>query len=450
MFLYNSLKKATLLLTLILSGFAAEDYTEANLGVSLDYSRFSTEGGVYLDIYLMIPQSFFTYVEGKSGLEARVVFQTALIQDDLVPYPPDSWERIYRAKNQTSIAGLGYVPDISKFYVEAGEYILQVDILDVHSNRRQRIRKLVSLELFPKDEVSMSDITIASQIVKADKDNEFTKHGYDVVPNAERTFAPTASMLYYYFETYGLSSSGNYLIHNQILSLNEEVVQEFPARSKKTPGSSAVEWGGINTAGLKSGIYKLLITLTDEASQKSVSRKKTFYVLRPKLAEQAKTVAEDEYTSLNEAQLDDLFKVVKIIMGKREQQLFKQSDLGGKQRILTAFWSRNDPDPETEINEYKEEFYSLVQFANREFGSERDEGWKTDQGRVLIQYGRPNNIERNPYSLEQKPWEVWEYYEVEGGAQFFFVDRTGFGSFQLVHSTARSEVQDYNWERYLN
>ena len=446
----NLLKRTILLLIAAWAVTAADSYTEADLGVSLDYSRFSIEGGVYLDVYLMIPQSLFSFSPGEKGLEAKAVFQVALIQDDLVPYPPDRWQRIYRATDQAAVAGLSYVPDISKFYVEAGEYLLQVDIIDVNSNSRQRIRQPLSLELFPAEELTLSDITIASQIIKVDHENEFTKYGYDVVPNAERTFSPRSPMLYYYFEAYGLSGAGNYQVHTQVLSLNEDVVQDYPVRTKQMPGTSAVEWGGVNTAGLRSGIHKLLITVTDEDGDRQVSRKKTFYVLKQSNPEQVQTTTGNDYAALDESQLDEIFQVVSLIMDKKEQRLFKHSDIDGKRNVLAAFWDRNDPDPETALNEFKTQFYQRVQLANREYSSETNEGWKTDRGRVLIQYGQPNNIERAPSALGQKPWESWEYYEIEGGIQFFFVDRTGYGIYQLVHSSARDEVQNYDWRRYLD
>ncbi|MEA3285783.1 MAG: GWxTD domain-containing protein [Candidatus Marinimicrobia bacterium] len=450
MFQCNLLKRVILLLTVAFTVMAADTYTEADLGVSLDYSRFSIEGGVYLDIYLMIPQSFFSYLPGENGLEAKAVFQVALIQDDLVPYPPDRWQRTYRAADQAAVAGLSYVPDISKFYVEAGEYLLQVDIIDLHSNSRQRIRKPIILELFPAEDLTLSDITIASKIIKVDHENEFTKYGYDVVPNAERSFNSRAPMLYYYFEAYGLSGAGDFQVHTQVLSLNEDVIQDYPIRTKKMPGTSAVEWGGVNTAGLRSGIHKLLITVTDQVSGQHVSTKKTFYVLKPSNSEQAQATAGSDYSTLSESQLDDIFKVASLVMAKKEQRLFKYSDIEGKRNVLTAFWDRNDPDPETAINEFKTQFYQRVQLANREYSTETKEGWKADRGRVLIQYGHPNNIERAPSALGQKPWESWEYYEIEGGIQFFFVDRTGYGIYQLVHSSARDEVQNYDWQRYLD
>ena len=449
MFLSNSPKRLFTFLLLLLSVLTAQDESKTDFKVSLDYSRFSIDGGVYLDVYLMIPQSVFTFIEVDGGLEASVVFQTALVQDDIVPYDPDRWTRTYRAPDRQAIPNLTWVPDISKFYVEPGDYTLLVTIVDVHSKKQQTMKRPVSLELFPKTELSISDITIASQIIEAKKENEFTRYGYDVVPNAQRTFSAVAPMMYYFIEAYGLSGTGTYDFHTQILSLNGNVVQDLPVSNKKMPGTSVVEWGGLNTAGLSAGIYKLAVEISDGVTKQSITKKRTFYILRSTANKQQQAEEKDDYAGLSRGQLDDIYNVVSIVMDKKEKRLYENSDDVGKRAVLTTFWERRDPDPDTQINEFKVEFYQRVQVANRDFGSESDAGWKTDRGRILIKYGRPSNIENQQSSLDEKPWITWQYYELEGGAYFIFVDRTGYGSFQLVHSDARDEVQDSDWQRYL-
>lgn len=450
MYLSSLPKRLILLLTLVSTVLFAQDTPDIDFKVSLDYSRFSIDGGVYLDVYLMIPQSVFTFIQTENGMEAKVIFQTALVQDEAVPYPPDQWTRTYKAKDQQSIDKLSWVPDISKFYVEPGDYTLQVDIRDVHSQKQQTIRKPVTLELFPTDEINISDITLASQIVKAKGENEFTKYGYDVVPNAQRTYTATAPMMYYLFEAYGLSGTGNYQVHTQIESLNEDVIQDFPVKTKIMPGKSVVEWGGVNTAGLSSGIYKLAVEVTDEATQKTSSQKRNFYILRKVGANSEQTIVKDDYAGLSASQVEDIYKVVSIVMDKGEKRMYNRSDDVGRRNILTAFWERNDPNPDTRVNEYKQEFYNRVQLANRDFGSETETGWSTDRGRILIKYGKPDNVERQESSLSQKPWISWQYYEIEGGVEFIFVDRTGYGSYHLVHSDARDEVQDPDWKRFID
>ena len=449
MFPFNSVKKALIFFLVTLTAMAAGDYEDADLGVALDYSRFSVEGGVYLDVYLLVPQASMTYKKTEDGLAANVVFQATLLQGDVVPYDPDRWQRIFRVDDQAKIGDLGFVPDISKFFVEEGDYVLQVDILDVNSNRRQRIREPVSLKKYPADELSFSDITLASKIVKATKQNEFTKYGYDILPNAERTYTSAAPMLYYFFEIYGLAGTGQYSVHTQILSLSEKVVKDYPVKLKQSPGTSAVEWGGVSTAGLKTGIHKLKVTIADKATDDSLSHEKTFYILKPSETKEEQSLT-GEYADLSELELDGIFGLVSMVMTSDEKRLYRKSNPDGKRKILTAFWERKDPDPSTSINEFKQEFYRRVQIANAEFGRDNEEGWKTDRGRVIIIYGMPSNVEKHHVTLGQRPWEAWSYYELEGGAEFIFVDRSGYGRFDLVHSTAQNEILDEHWQRYLN
>lgn len=83
--------------------------------------------------------------------------------------------------------------------------------------------------------------------------------------------------------------------------------------------------------------------------------------------------------------------------------------------------------------------------ANTRYSTTFKQGWRTDRGRVLLLYGRPDEIERNPSSIDTKPYETWFYYSLDGGVKFIFGDVSGFGEYELMHSTHRNEIQDPNW-----
>lgn len=93
------------------------------------------------------------------------------------------------------------------------------------------------------------------------------------------------------------------------------------------------------------------------------------------------------------------------------------------------FWKKRDPTPSTGRNERMEEYYYRIDYANRVFGS-LVPGWKTDRGHVLIRFGYPDTIDRQTYSFGAEPWEVWYYYRI--GRQYIFVDKTGFGDYELL------------------
>jgi hypothetical protein len=90
-----------------------------------------------------------------------------------------------------------------------------------------------------------------------------------------------------------------------------------------------------------------------------------------------------------------------------------------------------------------------VAHANQNYKVQNKEGWRTDRGRVYILYGEPDQITREPGAAGSKPYQTWSYFNIEKGVEFVFVDRLGNSDYQLVHSTKRGELQDEDWERFL-
>jgi hypothetical protein len=94
-------------------------------------------------------------------------------------------------------------------------------------------------------------------------------------------------------------------------------------------------------------------------------------------------------------------------------------------------------------------YINLIQEANEKFSRGGKDGWKTDRGRILVTYGPPDDIERYPYTENSKPYSIWKYYQLEGGSDFIFYDRTGFGNYELIHSTYYKELQNPNWQSVI-
>src|SRR5207249_10931301 len=94
-----------------------------------------------------------------------------------------------------------------------------------------------------------------------------------------------------------------------------------------------------------------------------------------------------------------------------------------KQKRFMEFWKSKDPSPNTTKNEVMNEYYRRIDYANKNYSTRYTPGWKTDMGMVYIIFGLPNNVERHPYEMDTKPYEVWDYYELN--RQFVFVDESG-------------------------
>lgn len=108
-----------------------------------------------------------------------------------------------------------------------------------------------------------------------------------------------------------------------------------------------------------------------------------------------------------------------------------------KLKYFIQFWEKIDPNPDTEKNELMDEYYLRVNVANQNFSTLSQDGWLTDQGRIFIKFGQPDDIERHPFEVDAMPYEIWRYYSTR--KVFVFLDRTGFGDYYLHPSYLNEE-----------
>jgi len=126
-----------------------------------------------------------------------------------------------------------------------------------------------------------------------------------------------------------------------------------------------------------------------------------------------------------------------------------------KENFIEQFWARRDPTPRTSENEYKEEYYRRIQYANERFAAGRP-GWRTDRGRIYIKYGEPNGMERRPTGgayvrpvaegggiTTALPFEVWRYNYIEGigqNVEIEFVDQYRTGDYRIALSPQQKDA----------
>ena len=139
---------------------------------------------------------------------------------------------------------------------------------------------------------------------------------------------------------------------------------------------------------------------------------------------------------------------VVYIITPEERAAFKQlSNDEERDNFIEAFWQRRDPTPDTEENEFKEEHYRRIAYANEHFAAGVP-GWKTDRGRIYIVYGPADEIDSHPSGgtyerpMEEGggetstfPFEDWRYRYIEGIGQeviIEFVDTCMCGEYHMT------------------
>lgn len=147
---------------------------------------------------------------------------------------------------------------------------------------------------------------------------------------------------------------------------------------------------------------------------------------------------------------------VRWIITDEELSAFKKlSNNIERDQFIEQFWLRRDPTPDTEENEFKEEHYRRVQYANDHFAAGIP-GWKTDRGRIWIMYGKPDSTDSHPMGgpyqrpaeegggqTETYPFEVWRYRYIEGIGQEIeieFVDECSCGAYEMTIDRSKKDA----------
>ncbi|HEX4605328.1 MAG TPA: GWxTD domain-containing protein [Candidatus Angelobacter sp.] len=147
---------------------------------------------------------------------------------------------------------------------------------------------------------------------------------------------------------------------------------------------------------------------------------------------------------------------VRWIITDEELSAFKKLTTNAERDVfIEGFWQRRDPTPDTAENEYKEEHYRRIAYANEHYAAGMP-GWRTDRGRIYIMYGPPTSTDSHPMggpyqrSPEEGggqtstfPFEVWRYRYLEGIGQEIeieFVDDCGCGAYEMTLDRSKKDA----------
>ena len=180
---------------------------------------------------------------------------------------------------------------------------------------------------------------------------------------------------------------------------------------------------------------------------------------RPLSDKQKKQNAKSLKVELSKTYKKWLDEDVRWIITDEEQKAFKLlSNDEERDQFIEAFWQRRDPTPDTIENEFKEEHYRRMAYANEHFAAGIP-GWKSDRGRMYIMYGPPDEIESHPSggSYERPmeegggetstfPFEDWRYRYLEGIGQeviIEFVDTCMCGDYHMTMDRSEKDALLY-------
>jgi GWxTD domain-containing protein len=434
---------------------------------NVDYAIFNSgDSTAYVEIYISLFQRNLAYKlnENKEYQASFKNIMSIYKTDSLLNNTSHSYVNTLKDTTQEAIKTRQFnqLIDIFKMDMNYDKYTVKIQIIDQISGKKGE--QSFELDINKQDkQFYFSTIELCSDIHKDTTNTIFHKNGLKVVPHPRRSYDLLNPLLYYYVELYGLNleaeKNGTYTTLYYITNSNGDTLKKSKLKTKDIISDAVVDISGFNTMALHAGNYQLHLVARDNSNDNVVSTYTSFNVYKPNNDKKESdenvyslSKIDQIYIGMSKDDLEAEFGVAKYIATSGEKRIFSHvKDDEEIKLFLTQFWHSRDKKDKLSIGSTRQIYLERTSLANEKYGKGRakGKGWKTDRGRVLITYGRPDEIQRNANTTNSQPYDTWIYYSLEGGAHFYFADLNGFGDYQLLHSTYRKELKNPDWRSLI-
>lgn len=424
---------------------AAQDVPAVSTGdirFYVDYAGFRGKNGrTYQEFYLMLYADQLRYV--WKGAKQLGIFQVTARLENAAgkEVSRQSWTtEASIIQDSTGLNSLAIYDQWAE-QLDPGQYLLSVAVADQNeSNQGEAQFSLRVPEMAPR-EFDASQIEFVAHADPEITRTHFEKGGRTIIPNPSRRYGVLNPVLYFYYELYNLPefTAAAFMVTYSLQDKNGRVVKMYPPKRIRQPGSTASLVHGVDVSTVPSGIYELSAQIADSLHGERLRFSRQFEVIQM------------DYLSgptLTKEHSEQAGRLLKYCATPEEYQFYQRLNASGKAQFLIRFWRDRDPTPATEQNEYLEQVQQRYRYANEHFGWSTEEGWANERGRVLIQYGMPDEISRHHSEAETVPYEIWIYSQ-ERRYDFVFADLQSNGHFVLLHSSKEGEVHNTDWRRLI-
>jgi len=427
-----------------------------NLRFALQPVQYTTsDGQAYWDIYSTLDASTIAYERGTDSLW-HASLKVALQLNDKV----DVFLFEYTSKDSASNAPL--LMEKSSFAATSDvDQLLEVVLLDEVSDANWSIADTLSLSV---SEFRISTPLFLEETNESIGDN-FNKGDVVVVPRiglGVPIFEGDANISWY---TDAFVQSGKYLLRYQIKEVNGNIVAGSSGFKRCQLGANPV-LVKLDFSAQKSGNYSLFIQGINDQGQE-VSSVEQRFVYYNEIADSIQlfnpqgTISKYAFESNwgQWSQVDEYLKMIAPITSLAQRRILlnlkETTDTALAAQFLVGYWTSRAP--ENAVETWKA-YLSIVEKVDREFGSKTLPGYKTQMGRVFLQYGAPSLVEERPFDGKNYPYQIWQYDQlnsestpVQQNQIFIFVDQELVGrQYTLIHSSAIGEVKDHKWQFHLS
>jgi len=369
-----------------------------------------------MDVFVKVPYENLSFVQ-RDGQYYASYEMTINVSDSTGRLANEQlWTEEVKAETfEESVSSHAYSLTQRVFEVSPGRYSIVTVLRDNETNVSNRLVRQLTVSDYSTRSFSLSDIMLLSRLSLEDEKKI-------IVPNVSPNVGGIPDAFYVFFEVYNDPDLDSVVFVTTILNDSKEQVLDLDTGYSLTHGRNQI-FIRIDNTNLALGDYTLYIRAfpldsSGNRNDEYIAATSRSIAVRwrgiPKGVKDLDLAIDQMQYIAESGELDDI----------RAAETSEE-----KQKRFLEFWKKRDPNPNTLRNEEMEEYFAKVEYANKHFRHYID-GWRTDMGMVYIIFGSPNNVDRHPFDIDSKPYEVWSYYELNH--QFVFVDQTGFGDYRLT------------------
>ena len=368
-----------------------------------------------IDVYVQVPYDVLRFISGDSVFIARYEITIDVLGAEGNQVLEKVWnEEVHATGFEQTQSKTGYSLTQRSITVAPGNYVLRTQMREMESRKLSVQLKKIIVHDCSQPVLSMSDIMLVNRVTE----EAGRTH---IVPNISGNLYNVPDGFFLFFELYSSSKADSVeLTYRMFDKMGQQIYSRIEHRVLEGKKTQVI--AKIDSSRYPVGVYQVDVgvrTIPNGRDSATYRVEKTRgFVMRW------------GNTPLTIIDLNLAIRQTRYIATDKEYDTMTDAKtMEEKQKIFQEFWRKRDPSPDTQRNEYMEEYYSRVQYSNEHF-SHYIEGWRTDMGMVFIILGSPNNVDRHPFDYDSKPYEVWSYYEFN--RQVVFVDETGFGDYRLL------------------
>lgn len=502
------MKRFVLALITVALGMGAQGQMQAMFG----YSTFflTDKEQPYMETYLQFDAWTMQFQPVAGGYRAQAEVTIVLRQQDSVCFVK-KYDLSSPTVPDLEHLDFSFL-DVQRFAVGNGIFNLEITLRDKGTDAEPSVVNEKMVVNYNRRQPTLSSLQLLASVKPTEKENMLSRGGYDLEPYVSDFLPEQVTRLNYYYEVYDIERYFYHEIFNngqdmEIHKVNSESVRsELLAVAyieeletgrrisaehiiRKVAAPTVPVLGGFDIDWLPSGNYNLVCEVRDRFNHSLLVSRLPFFRSNP----QAKTPELGGYATsfaakitdeeLMNLYLDALYPLASETEKSTVADLVKRDALAEKQEFLYHFWAlRNAMAPEAEWLKYKER----IDYVQEHFSYPLTRGIMTDRGRVYLTYGPPDFIrdEKNfgimghstimqshstsvsdignklgnddnvgAAQVFYLPYQLWRYNRLSGDDQnrvFIFWDEHKSGYYTLLHSNARGEVMEADWERRLS